>query len=96
MRYLVCQTSMRIWELTIENFNRETIVEFERILDSDAPEMAKLVQAFDWTTRRMIQVAQNEIELAKAMQDQTAMVKTRLRPTPCDWRGTCSRAATSA
>jgi len=63
----------------MENFNRETMAGFDRILASDEPEMTKLAQTFEWSTRRMIQVAQNEIDLSRALQDRSAVVKHQIK-----------------
>jgi len=45
----------------------------------DLPESAKLAQAFDWATRRTIEYADQEIELAKAMGDQETVVKRQIK-----------------
>jgi hypothetical protein len=63
----------------MQTFNRRTEDELERILSSDRDEMQKLTAAFDWLTRRIIEVAENEIELARAMHDDDAVVKQQIK-----------------
>ena len=63
----------------MDEFNRKTIDELDGILASEGTELAKLVQAFDWTTRRIAEVAQSEIELARAMHDREALVKHQIK-----------------
>ncbi|MCJ7739369.1 MAG: hypothetical protein MUQ10_18995 [Anaerolineae bacterium] len=63
----------------MDEFNRKTMEELDRILASDETELAKLVQTFDWTTRRMIAAAQGEIELAQAMHDREALIKHQIK-----------------
>jgi len=63
----------------MEAFNRRTRDELERILDSDGTELTKLVQTFDWTTRRIIEMAEYEIDLARAMQDDTSVIKHQIK-----------------
>ena len=63
----------------MENFNKKSREEMERILTSDLPEMEKFIQAYDWNTRRIIELAQYEIDLAKAMQDHETAVKHQVK-----------------
>jgi hypothetical protein len=63
----------------MEEFKRKTMEGLDRILMSDETELAKLVQTFDWTTRRMMEVAQGEIELARAMHDRDAMIRQQIK-----------------
>lgn len=46
---------------------------------ADMSESAKLARAFDWATTRMIDYADKEIELAKAMNDQETVVKQQIK-----------------
>ena len=63
----------------MDEFNRRTMEGLDRILASDETELAKLVQTFDWTTRRMLEVAQGEIELARAVHDREALTKHQIK-----------------
>ncbi|MBN1249995.1 MAG: hypothetical protein JXC32_20190 [Anaerolineae bacterium] len=63
----------------MQAFNRTTQDELQRILDSDQDDMQRFVAAFDWLTRRIIEVAENEIELARAMRDQETVVKQQIK-----------------
>ena len=53
--------------------------EVERILASDLPDLEKVAQAFDCITRFIIEHAQAEIELARALQDHEQVVKTQIK-----------------
>lgn len=63
----------------MEISNCDTAADFEAIFASDETDIEKLVRAFDWITRRDIAVAHHEIDLARAMQDQEAVVKQQIR-----------------
>jgi hypothetical protein len=55
------------------------ITTFNKIKRSDLSEANKLAQAFGWVTSRVIEHAQHEIELAKAMSDQETQIKTQIK-----------------
>ncbi|MCU0521393.1 MAG: hypothetical protein MUF84_11955 [Anaerolineae bacterium] len=63
----------------MQAFNRETQAGLDRITRSDLPEMEKLIQSFDWVTRRIIELAQREVELARAMSDEELAVKQSIK-----------------
>jgi predicted transcriptional regulator len=46
---------------------------------SDLPEVEKLAQAFGWITRRYVEHAQQEVELARAMADGESLVKEQIK-----------------
>lgn len=53
--------------------------EMDRIFGSDLPELEKVRQAFDRITGFIVRSAQNEVELARAMQDGEGVVKTQIK-----------------
>jgi hypothetical protein len=53
--------------------------ELDAIMASDAPDMEKLSQAFDCITGFVVGNAEREIELARAMSDREAVVKTQIK-----------------
>ena len=53
--------------------------EFNAIIASDLAEIEKLAQTFDWVTGRIIEHAREEIELARAMQDQETVIKEQIK-----------------
>ncbi len=53
--------------------------EFLAIFRSDAAEIDKLAQGFDWMTRRMVEQAENEIELLRALEDRESLVKEQIK-----------------
>jgi len=63
----------------MQTFNKETQMELSKIADMDLPEMEKLIRLFDWTTRRIVEYAQQEIELARAMHDEEQIVKQKIK-----------------
>ena len=63
----------------MDMFNSETTVRLEEIMAQDIPDIEKLVQGYDWITSRVITMAEREIELAKAMQDQETVVKQQIK-----------------
>ncbi len=63
----------------MKEFNRETQARLDQITRSDLTEMEKLVQTFDWVTRRIIEYGQREIELARAMNDEDEAVKQSIK-----------------
>ena len=63
----------------MEEFNRKTHEEYERIVAADLPEMERFIQAFDWITRRIVTDTDNEIQLARAMHDDANVVKQQIK-----------------
>jgi hypothetical protein len=63
----------------VEAYNKRTQDELEKIVTSDRGEVQRLVDSFDWLTRRIIEVAENEIELARALHDQEGVVKQQIK-----------------
>ena len=63
----------------MREYNRETQAGLDRIAGSDLSEMEKLIQTYDWVTRRIIELAQREIELARAMSDEELAVKQSIK-----------------
>ena len=63
------------------NRSREQDVmdELDEIIRADSPEMEKLRDAFGRITALVIEHAQHEVEFAKAMQDQGAVIKTQIK-----------------
>ncbi len=53
--------------------------EYEEVLRSDLPEVEKLAQAFGRMTGRVVEQANHEIELARAMQDRELVVKAQIK-----------------
>ena len=53
--------------------------ELETIVDSDLPEMAKLAAAFGGLTTFYVQVAEKEIELARALGDRQELIKQQIK-----------------
>lgn len=53
--------------------------EYQKIIKSDLPDIEKLAQAFALITGRYVEHAANEIELARAMQDQESLVKEQIK-----------------
>ena len=53
--------------------------ELEAILGADLSEMEKLAAAFGGLTGFVVEVAENEIELAKALGDQQALIKQQIK-----------------
>ena len=53
--------------------------ELDTILDSDLPEMDKLAAAFGGLTGFVVEVAEKEIELAKAMGDRQETIKQQIK-----------------
>ena len=51
----------------------------KQIRDSNAADVDKLAQAFDQITNSVIEHAQHEIELARAMYDHEAIVKHQIK-----------------
>jgi hypothetical protein len=47
--------------------------------DSGRPEMEKLVYAFGWITDRIIEQGLRDIELARALRDEDAVVKHQIK-----------------
>jgi hypothetical protein len=66
-------------EEAMETFNRETLARLDQITASDATEMEKLIQSFDWITRRIVEIAEHEIELARAMGDGPEVIKQSIK-----------------
>ncbi len=62
-------------KVTSQNFQ----VKFNEVVASDMPDIDKLRWAFDFTTSTVIEHARREIELAEAMHDQDAKVKTQIK-----------------
>jgi hypothetical protein len=54
-------------------------LEMERIFTSDLPELEKMTQAFGCIAQFVIDHAQAEIELARAVQDHEQVVKTQIK-----------------
>jgi hypothetical protein len=57
----------------------QTHQELEAIFSSDQPDMEKLRQGFDLITRSIIDHTQNEVDLARAMQDAEGVVKLQIK-----------------
>ena len=53
--------------------------EMDQIFSSDLPDLDKVRLAFDRITGFMVSHSQNEVELAKAMQDREGVVKTQIK-----------------
>lgn len=53
--------------------------ELDAILDSDLPEMTKLAAAFGGLTGFVVEVAEKEIELARAMGDRQEVIKQQIK-----------------
>lgn len=53
--------------------------EVKQIIATDLPEIDKLAQAFKLVTDRVVEHAQHEIELARAMKDQEMVVKQQIK-----------------
>jgi hypothetical protein len=53
--------------------------EMEAILASDLPEMEKLAAAYGGLTGFIIEIAEGEIELARALDDREGMVKQQVK-----------------
>ena len=53
--------------------------EFDAIIKSDLSEVDKLAQTFDFITSRFVDHADAQIELARAMKDQQALVKEQIK-----------------
>ncbi|MBN1428291.1 MAG: hypothetical protein JXB07_07895 [Anaerolineae bacterium] len=49
------------------------------IIESDLPNIKKLAQAFGWVTSRNIEHAEHEIELARAIGDQEAVLRGQIK-----------------
>jgi hypothetical protein len=49
------------------------------IVGSDLPDIDKLKQGFGWVTERIIDQAEKEIELARAMQDRKERIKLQIK-----------------
>jgi hypothetical protein len=52
---------------------------FNAIKASDGSDLEKVTEAFEWMTRRYIEETQPEVELARAMKDEEALVKAHIR-----------------
>ena len=52
---------------------------FRDIKESDLTEAEKLAKAFDWLTARVLTFSKQEIELARAMKDQEALVREQIK-----------------
>ena len=52
---------------------------FSQIRGADLSEAQKLARAFGWVTNRMIEYQQQEIDLARAMNDCESMVKEQIK-----------------
>jgi hypothetical protein len=50
-----------------------------RIRDSERSDAAKIAAAFDWITMQYLEHAQSEVELARAMKDETGLVKAHIK-----------------
>lgn len=53
--------------------------DLDAIFKSDLSEMEKLAQAFGWITNHIVEHADQEIELARAMQDGESVVKQQIK-----------------
>ena len=53
--------------------------ELEAVFNADQQDMEKLRQGFDLITRSIIEHAQREVELARAMQDAAGVVKLQIK-----------------
>jgi len=63
-----------------EHFSKEELpTVFRDIKNSDLPEAEKLAKAFDWLTNRILAYSETEIELARAMKDQDALVREQIK-----------------
>ena len=52
---------------------------FREIKDSDLPEAEKLASAFKWVTDRILSFSEKDIELARAMKDQEALIREQVK-----------------
>jgi len=53
--------------------------ELDDIFDADTADIEKLKKAFRWITGRIVEEAQREIELARAMGDRETIVKQQIK-----------------
>ena len=63
----------------MDAFSRETTARLEEIMAQEITDIEKLSQGYDWITRRIIEIAEREIELARAMHDQDNVVKQQIK-----------------
>lgn len=63
----------------MQMFNRETNLETDRIVAEDIPDMEKFIKLFDWVTTRFGIIAEQEIDLARALGDKDAVVKHQIK-----------------
>ena len=61
--------------------NDESIAmeELDDIVSRDLPDIEKLVLAFGWITERFIEREQHEIEIARALNDTEALVRSQIK-----------------
>jgi hypothetical protein len=52
---------------------------FRQIRNSDLCEIEKLTQAFQWMTSRILALSEKEIELARAMKDEEALIREQIK-----------------
>ena len=80
--YLFQVCRIGVWETIVkitENGGLSYKEELDTILDSDLPEMDKLAAAFGGLTGFVVEVAEKEIELAKAMGDRQETIKQQIK-----------------
>jgi hypothetical protein len=53
--------------------------EFKEILASDATDVDKLTQMFDWVTGRIVEHSQMDVDMARAMNDKDELVKQQIK-----------------
>jgi len=72
--------------------------ELDAIFGADLPELEQIRQAFDRITAFVVAYGQNEVELARAMQDREGVIKTQIKMSTVAWArevfDTCYRRAT--
>ena len=64
----------------IENSsNLELPAVFREIKYSEIAESEKVAKAFDWLTKRILTYSEAEIELARAMKDEDALIREQIK-----------------
>lgn len=53
--------------------------EYQEIFKKDLTETEKFTQGFDWLTRMYLDSYRNQVELARAMQDNESLVKEQIK-----------------
>jgi hypothetical protein len=58
---------------------REETNRLAEIVETDLPDIEKLAQGFGWITASYVEQAEGEIELARAMGDQEAVIREQIK-----------------